>query len=698
MGATAAVIGALRVTLGLDSAAFEKGAGLAERRMASMQKSFATAGERIAKVGAVMTIGITAPFTALIAKAIPAATESAQATGQVTAALKSMGDAAGRTLPQLEAQATALMHLSTFDDDDIMRKVTANMLTFGNVSGEAFDRAQKAAIDLSARLGTDLQASTLLVGKALNDPIKGMTALSRAGIQFTADQKAQIAAMVEAGNAAGAQKIILAELERQFSGSAKAMRDATPGIEAKQAWDDFNETVGKFALEVLPPLTSLLAALLEGFNNLSPGMQKFALGTTALLAVLGPVVTVIGGLVAVLPVLASGLIAIGTAIFATAIPAIGAFIVAMSPILIPLGLVAAAITGIVVAVRNWDKIADFAKRMYQGIKIWVMDKLGAVWDWLMGKIKAVGAMFEWLYEAVVGHSYIPDMVDGIAKHMARLDSVMVDKAAKTAKSTADVFREMAGEVKGLLDRLFPEAAALRQYQHDLETLAGSGLSPDEQREAKRRLDLGTTDPEPTLLSQMAGWADPLRDTQHAVTDLIDKLPLLGEQAKTTSVRVAKSFGDMAQGVLSSFQSLTQSIKGGGFLDILSAGLGFITQLGEVGAFGKTIQGRINKTPGLAGGGSFMVGGNGGIDRNVLSINGQPRVRVSGNERVTVTPPGNDNRGGGLQVSVVKGDLFDVIVTHQAAGVVAAAAPVLVGSAVGASQANMQRRASRSLRR
>jgi phage-related minor tail protein len=102
--------------------------------------------------------------------------------------------------------------------------VTVNLLTFGNVSGEAFDRAQMAAVNLSARLGQDLQSSAVQVGKALNDPIKGVTALGRVGVSFTEQQKEQIKAMTKVGDVAGAQSLILAQLEKQYGGSAEAPR------------------------------------------------------------------------------------------------------------------------------------------------------------------------------------------------------------------------------------------------------------------------------------------------------------------------------------------------------------------------------------------------------------------------------------------------------------------------------------------
>jgi phage-related minor tail protein len=228
----ASLLGSLLISLGLESGQFRSGLTDAQKEMRKAQKKFEVIGGNMQKVGGAMSIGITAPFAALLSKAIPAANESAQALGQVNAALKSMGPVAGRTTEQLQASATALMHLSTFDDDDILRKVTANLLTFGNVAGEQFDRAQKAAVDLSTRMGGDLQASTILVGKALNDPIKGMGALRKVGIQLTQQQQDQVKAFVATGNAAGAQKIILGELERRI-GEGDARRHPRCGPEKR---------------------------------------------------------------------------------------------------------------------------------------------------------------------------------------------------------------------------------------------------------------------------------------------------------------------------------------------------------------------------------------------------------------------------------------------------------------------------------
>src|SRR5262245_66611796 len=81
---------------------------------------------------------------------------------------------------------------------------------------------------MSAALGQDGKASAIQLGKALNDPIKGVTALQRVGVSFTKSQKNQIKALVESGNTLGAQKVILRELGKEFGGAAKAATDPTP--------------------------------------------------------------------------------------------------------------------------------------------------------------------------------------------------------------------------------------------------------------------------------------------------------------------------------------------------------------------------------------------------------------------------------------------------------------------------------------
>lgn len=499
---TSTKIGALRIDIGADTAQFDKGLSDVQRKLAGVGKSFEAVGARLTSIGGKLSIGMTAPLLAIGAASIKGAQEQAAAMAQVEAALKSMGDASGRTSDQLLKSADALELKSLFNADEILKKSTANLLTFGKVSGEVFDRAQQAAVDLATRMDGDLQAATLMVGKALNDPVKGLTALSRAGIQFTAQQKEQIKAMSAAGNVAGAQAIMLGELEKQFGGAAAAAAKADPMREVMVKLGQAGDKIGEALLPLIPPLTDAIVGLLDAFTGMPEPMQETVLIVAGLAAALGPVLVAVGtltsGIGVLLPVVAKlgpVLTVIGTALSA-AIPLIWGAVKAMAAMaLTPVGAVitaiAVAVGAVYLAWKNWDKIEPVIRNLYNGVKTWIVDRLGAVWDWLKGKLAAVGKWFYDLYDAVVGHSYIPDMVDQIGKHIARLDGNMVKPVkGMTAKAT-EAFKQMQTDIAGILTRLFPEASAVQKLEEDLAKLdsdmAKKLIDPAVWAEARARL-------------------------------------------------------------------------------------------------------------------------------------------------------------------------------------------------------------------
>jgi hypothetical protein len=148
---------------------------------------------------------------AFINKSVDMFNESAQASAQLDATLRSTANAANLNREALDKQADALMKKSLFDDDAITSSQSL-LATFTKVKDTIYMDAIPAIVDMSTKLGGDLQGTTLQVGKALNDPIKGITALSRAGVSFTESQKATIKSMVAMNDVAGAQKLILQEL------------------------------------------------------------------------------------------------------------------------------------------------------------------------------------------------------------------------------------------------------------------------------------------------------------------------------------------------------------------------------------------------------------------------------------------------------------------------------------------------------
>jgi phage-related minor tail protein len=248
-------------------------------------------------IGKTLSVAVTAPILAAGAAAIQGAQQQAQAMAQVNAALASMGDGVGRTADQLSKAADQMELNSLFDADVILSKVTANLLTFGNVAGKQFDRAQQAAIDMATRMGTDPQVAAIMLGKALNDPIKGITALSRVGVQLDADQQNMIRSMVAAGDTAGAQGVILSELERQYGGAGKAAADASPWRAAQVAMGQAGDTIGTILIPVIAKVAEWVKVAALAFTELSPGMQETIVTMAAVAAAIGPILLVIGPLV-----------------------------------------------------------------------------------------------------------------------------------------------------------------------------------------------------------------------------------------------------------------------------------------------------------------------------------------------------------------------------------------------------------------
>jgi hypothetical protein len=150
---------------------------------------------------------------------------------QTNAVLKSTGSAAAGSISDIRARAEALEQLTTVDDK-VIQNAQNLLLTFPQIEKKAFEPTLKAALDLNAALGGDdesLQQVLIQVGKAVNDPLTGLTALRRSGVSFTKQQQDQIKMMVKAGDVAGAQAIVLGELNSQFGGSAAAQADTYAG-------------------------------------------------------------------------------------------------------------------------------------------------------------------------------------------------------------------------------------------------------------------------------------------------------------------------------------------------------------------------------------------------------------------------------------------------------------------------------------
>lgn len=223
-------------------------------------------------------------------QAVADAQEARKVSNLTNAALKSTAGAAKVSASEIENLAGSLARKTGVDDAAIQSGQNL-LLTFTRVRNEVgrgndiFNRATELGLDMSVALGTDAKGAALQLGKALNDPIKGVGALSRAGVSFTAQQRDQIKVLVEAGKTLEAQKIILGELETQFGGAAEAAAD--PAAKLAYSMGELRESFGRGLLPVVDGVANAL-------NSMAPETQENVVKAGALTVASGALVIGLG--------------------------------------------------------------------------------------------------------------------------------------------------------------------------------------------------------------------------------------------------------------------------------------------------------------------------------------------------------------------------------------------------------------------
>ena len=242
-----------------------KGLRQANAQFAKLQTSMGSLGRNFAAAGVV----IAGAFT-LIGKSVMDAAESQKVFAQTEAVLKSMGTTANGTAKDISNMASALQTSTAYSDEAILAG-TNLLLTFKNIQNQAgagndiFNQTATLMLDVARAMGTSASGEAIRLGKALNDPVKGISALTRVGIQFTDQQKAQIKALAQSGDLMGAQKIILAELQQQFGGSAAAYAQTFTG-QVESLNNQLNDLSEEIGFMVMPAIQGMVTE----FKNLIP--------------------------------------------------------------------------------------------------------------------------------------------------------------------------------------------------------------------------------------------------------------------------------------------------------------------------------------------------------------------------------------------------------------------------------------------
>ncbi|MBR5965350.1 MAG: phage tail tape measure protein, partial [Treponema sp.] len=204
-----------------------------------------------------------------------------EAVNVLNSVIAATGAAAWTSGAELQDMASALQKVTNYGDEAVI-SMQGVLLGFRNIKGDNFEHASKAILDMATVMKMDLSSAAQVVGKALDDPINGLGSLSRQGFRFTEEQKKMIAAMVEAGDVMGAQKIILEELDGTYGGAAEAAADL--GTQVKNAAGDVMEGFGKvFAYlgensGAMKLALSLLNETADAFNNFERNAARISGG------------------------------------------------------------------------------------------------------------------------------------------------------------------------------------------------------------------------------------------------------------------------------------------------------------------------------------------------------------------------------------------------------------------------------------
>jgi hypothetical protein len=205
--------------------------------------------------------------TNAVSGSLSAFRESEKAGKKLDAVLAATGGAAGVSGEEIRKMAGDLQLVTNFEDDATIN-AAALLATFTQIKGDTFQSAIVAAQDLSAVMGQDLNSSIVQVGKALNDPVRGVTALRKVGVSFSEEQQKQIKQLQTSGDLAGAQAIILQELQNEFGGAARAVAD--PFTILSNVIGDIMEMLGG---ALLPTLQTIAVEVLGVFQRNTESIQ-----------------------------------------------------------------------------------------------------------------------------------------------------------------------------------------------------------------------------------------------------------------------------------------------------------------------------------------------------------------------------------------------------------------------------------------
>lgn len=221
--------------------------------------------------------------TAFLGSTVKAAQESEIAAARMRQVFKSLGEQ-NDTAANKALDYASKLQMQIGIEDEVIAATQAKIATFKTLSSESgrmagmFDRVTNAAFDMQAAGFGEASQNAVQLGKAMEDPIKGLAALRKSGITFTDGEKAKIKALVQSNHLLKAQQMVLSAIENQgIKGVAEATAD--PLVLIRISLGEIAETIGK---KLLPRIKQFSRYVI---NDLIPPISDFAEKNSTLIKV-----------------------------------------------------------------------------------------------------------------------------------------------------------------------------------------------------------------------------------------------------------------------------------------------------------------------------------------------------------------------------------------------------------------------------
>lgn len=254
------------------------------------------------------------------------------------------------TAEEVKKLAAQFQQSSTFADE-VIQGGENMLLTFTNIGKDTLPAATQAMLDMSTAMGTDVKQTAIQLGKALNDPIQGASALRRVGVQLTDQQEKQIQTFIKQGKVAEAQKVILNELATEFGGSASKQAETFAGklTILKNNFGDLQESIGEVIVNAAQPLVVALNNMFAAMGGPEGILRKFNED--------------------ILPKLQQNLPLIAGLIIGGLTPAVVGLAIAFGGLIIPLIPFLAAGAAVGLIIQNWGKIMEAVRPIVEGFTV-----------------------------------------------------------------------------------------------------------------------------------------------------------------------------------------------------------------------------------------------------------------------------------------------------------------------------------------